>query len=393
MNILIISQVFPPKRGGVQTAAYNTAKFLSKFGHNVVVVTSKWAEERRKFHKMDGFLVYRFKSFNPPEIKGITQISSLRFNPLMLLNLPKIIKKHKIQLIHAQGRLFPISWLTAILNKFVFKRPMFVNVQGRLEVGISGIIENVFDKIITKQIYQIALKKIICVSQSLKTRLMKLNIKEENLGVIPNGVDTSEFTRRPHANYFDKYLDDKKDYKKVVFVGRLDAQKGVEYLIRAIPNVIKDYGKVHFFILGNGNLEKMLKNLTKELNITENVTFLDMIPLEKMAEFYSSADIFCLPSIHEGFPLSIAEALSIGLVIVASATEGIPEAITENKNGFLTAPRNIHDITEKLIKALTLNVDQTNKIADNNIKLARENYSWEKIVKEIIYEYKKNTNS
>ena len=62
MNILILSQVFPPKRGGVQTASYNTAKYLSRLGHNVVVVTSKWAEERRKFHKMDGFLVYRFKS-------------------------------------------------------------------------------------------------------------------------------------------------------------------------------------------------------------------------------------------------------------------------------------------------------------------------------------------
>ena len=72
MNILIISQVFPPKRGGVQTAAYNTAKFLSKLGHKVVVITSKWANERRKFHEMDGFLVYRFKSYNPPELKGIT---------------------------------------------------------------------------------------------------------------------------------------------------------------------------------------------------------------------------------------------------------------------------------------------------------------------------------
>jgi len=69
MNILIISQVFPPKRGGVQTAAYNTAKFLSKFGHKVVVVTSKWADERRKFHELNGFLVYRFKSYNPPELK------------------------------------------------------------------------------------------------------------------------------------------------------------------------------------------------------------------------------------------------------------------------------------------------------------------------------------
>lgn len=392
MNILIISQVFPPKRGGVQTAAYNTAKFLSKFGHNVVVVTSKWADERRKIHEMDGFLVYRFKSYNPPEIKGITQISSLRFNPIMLLKLPNIIKKHRIQLIHAQGRLFPISWLTAIMNKFVFKRPMFVNVQGRLEVGISGIIENAFDSIITKYIYQKILKKIICVSESLKLRLLNLGIKEEKLTVISNGVDISEFTRIHDAKFFDKFLDGKNDYKKVVFVGRLDAQKGVEYLIRAIPNVIKKYRKVHFFILGNGNLEVMLKNLAKELNILESITFLDMIALEKMAEFYSSADIFCLPSIHEGFPLSIAEALSIGLVIVASATEGIPEAIIENKNGFLITPRNVAELTKKLLKALTLSGDEIKMISYNNIKLAKKNYSWEKIVKEIINMYKENLN-
>lgn len=390
MNILIISQVFPPKRGGVQTAAYNTAKFLSKLGHNVVVVTSKWAEERRKFHKMDGFLVYRFKSYNPPEIRGITQISSLRFNPIMFLKLPNIIKKHNIQLIHAQGRLFPISWLTAIMNKLVFKRPMFVSIQGRLEVGISGIIENIFDRIITKYIYQKIVTKIICVSESLKERLLKLSIKEENIIVIPNGVDTYEFTKLPNAKFFDKFLDGKKDYKKVVFVGRLDAQKGVEYLIKAIPNVIKKYHKVHFFILGNGNLEKMLKKLAIELNITENITFLDMIPLERMAEFYSSADIFCLPSIHEGFPLSIAEALSIGLVIVASATEGIPEAIIENRNGFLTKPRNVSQLTEKLIKSLTLSTDEIQDIARNNVNLAKKNYSWQKIVKEIIRVYKEN---
>jgi len=390
MNILIISQVFPPKRGGVQTAAYNTAKFLSKFGHNVVVVTSKWADERRKLHKMDDFLVYRFKSYNPPEIKGITQISSLRFNPIMLFKLPKLIKKHKIQLIHAQGRLFPISWLTTIMNKLVFKRPMFVNVQGRLEVGISGVIENAFDKIITKHIYQKVLKKIICVSESLKARLSNLGIKDDKLVVISNGVDISKFTKIPDAKFFDKYLDGKNNYKKVVFVGRLDAQKGVEYLIRAIPNVIKNYTKVHFFILGNGNLEKMLKSLAKELNILESITFLDMIPLDKMAEFYSSADIFCLPSIHEGFPLSIAEALSIGLVIVASATEGIPEAIIEKKNGFLTTPRDVTELTTKLIKSLTLSIDEIKEIKKNNINLAKKNYSWQKIVKEIVTLYKQN---
>jgi len=390
MNILILSQVFPPKRGGVQTASYNTAKFLSNLGHKVVVVTSKWGNERRKFHKMENFLVYRFKSYNPPEISGIPQISSLRFNPIMLLKLPKIIRKHNIQLIHAQGRLFPISWLTTIVNKLVFKRPMFINVQGRLEVGITGNIENLFDKIITKYIYQRFLRKIICVSESLRNRFINLKIKEDKLVVIPNGVDTSKFTKLPNSKFFNKYLNGKTNYKKVVFVGRLDVQKGVEYLIRAIPKVIDNYIRVHFFILGNGNLEIMLRKLAMKLKIVDHVTFLDMIPLEKMNEFYSSADIFCLPSLHEGFPLSIAEALSIGLVIVASATEGIPEAIIENKNGFLAPPKDVLTLSEKLLKALTLNDEKVKIIQKNNIKLAREKYSWEFIVKNILSVYKNN---
>jgi len=388
MNILIISQVFPPKRGGVQTAAYNTAKFLAKFGHDVVVVTSKWGEEQRKKHKMDGFLVYRFKQFNPPEYSKITQVSSLRFMPRAIYKLPKIIRKHKIQLIHAESRLFPISWISTLLNKIIFKRPMFVSVQGRLEVGITGIIENVFDRIITKHVYEKNLNKIICVSDSLKERLVQLKIRESKLKMIPNGVDTTEFVRRPHSTFLDKHLNGKKDYKRVVFVGRLDVQKGVEYLIQAIPNVILNYEKVHFFILGNGNLEIMLKKLAKELQIQDHVTFLDFIPLEKMPDFYSSADIFCLPSLHEGFPLSIAESLSIGLIIVASAIEGVPEAIIEGKNGFLAKPGDVIELSNKLLKALNLKENQVIEIQNNNIKLSRSKYSWEKIVGEIVKVYK-----
>lgn len=391
MNILIISQVFPPKRGGVQTAAYNTAKFLAKFGHKVVVVTCKWGEEKRKFHKMDGFLVYRFKQFNPPELSGVTQISSLRFMPKALYKLPKIIRKHKIQLIHVEGRMFPISWISTLLNKIIFKRPMFVSVQGRLEVGITGTIENIFDRIITKHIYEKNLKKIICVSESLKKRLIQLKIKANQLIMIPNGVDTSEFVRLPHSTFLDKYLSGKKDYKRVVFVGRLDVQKGVAYLIKAIPEVISKYKKVHFFILGNGNLDVMLKKLAKELKIQENVSFLDFIPLENMPDFYSSADIFCLPSLHEGFPLSIAESLSIGLIIVASAIEGIPEAIIEGRNGFLVKSGDAPDLSAKLLKALNLNEEKIKEIRDNNIKLSRAKYSWEKIVREILEVYKKSS--
>ena len=113
-----------------------------------------------------------------------------------------------------------------------------------------------------------------------------------------------------------------------------------------------------------------------------------MVPLEEMVDFYASADIFCLPSLHEGFPLSIAESLSIGLIIVASATEGIPEAIIKGKNGFLAKPGNIMDLSTKLLKTLNLQDNEVKEIQDNNIKLSRSKYSWKKIVEEIVNVYK-----
>jgi len=382
MNILLISHFFPPHLGGVETATYNTAKKLAEFGHKVIVLTSTCKNEKRKQYECEGFSIYRFKPFELPQLKIIPQISSLGIMPGAIFQLPKLIKKHNIHLIHVEGRLFPISYVSAILNELIFKRPMIVSAQGRLEVGITGLIENVFDIIITKPIYQ-KLKKIICVSESLKKRLLRFKIREEKLFVIPNGVDISKFTRIKSTNLLDSYISEKNNIKKVVFVGRLDVQKGVKYLIKAIPRVLKEYKKVHFFILGNGNLEKELKKLARTLNILTNITFLETIRLEKMPEFYSSADIFCLPSLHEGFPLSIAEALSIGLIIVASSTEGIPEAIMENRNGFLVEPRNISQLADKLLKALNLNDLEISKIQKNNINLAKSTYSWENIVRQI----------
>ena len=133
-----------------------------------------------------------------------------------------------------------------------------------------------------------------------------------------------------------------------------------------------------------GTIEEYLKKLVKFLSIDNQVMFLDMIPIEEMPDFYSSADILCLPSIHEGFPLSIVEALSSGLIIVASKTGGIPEVIKEDENGFLIKPKNIEELSLKLLKALNLSPDEIAKIQEKNIKKARNIYSWEKIVNQII---------
>ena len=387
MNILLISHFFPPHRGGVETASYNTMKILAKLGHNVIVLTSKDREIKSKIEKINGSIIYRFKSYYPPEIKGLTQSSNLGIMLKAIMKLPKIIKKHNIHLIHAEGRFFPISFITAILNNIIFKRPIMVTAQGRLRGGITKFIERTFDKTITRYIYQKS-NKIICVSSSLMYYFLKERISKEKLILIPNGVDTNLFVKNESSNILDKYIENKKECKKILFVGRLDKQKGIEYLIKAIPSVVKEYKKTHFFILGNGNLEKKLKNYVKKLEVQSFVTFIDMVPLEKMPEYYSAADIFCLPSIHEGFPLSIAEALSIGLVIVASNIEGIPDAIYEGKHGFLVEPGNIRQLSEKILIALNLTAQEIKIISKENVKLAKTKYSWEIIVKKILDVYK-----
>ncbi|MBD3196710.1 MAG: glycosyltransferase [Candidatus Lokiarchaeota archaeon] len=386
MNILIISHFFPPHKGGVETAAYYTAKNLSKLGHNVFVLTSKQNHTKDFTKKEENFTIFRYKSYHLPEIRGFPQSSHFGLILKGIFNLPKIIKKYNIHIIHLEGRFFPISVLAAFLNSIILKRPIILTIQGRLSGGYAHHVEFFYDTVIMKLIYS-HVNRIICVSSSLKKHMIKSGGNIEKLKVIYNGVDTDFFKKLDSVSLLDNFTNSHKDYKKVIFVGRLDHQKGVEYLIRSIPKVLEEYEKVHFLILGNGNLESKLKHLARNLEIYSHTKFINMIPLRKMPEFYSSADIFCLPSLHEGFPLSIAEALSVGLIIVASDTEGIPEAIKENKNGYLVEPKNIGQLSQKLLKALNLDQDKIKKISQTNKKLAKNRYSWEIIVKRIVNEY------
>jgi len=385
MNILLISHFFPPHKGGIETATYNIAKKLTEKGHEVIVITSKVIRTQINYEKLEGFHIYRYRSFNLVELRGFPQSASLGFPLKAIIKLKKIIRKHEIQIIHVEGRFFPISFISAFLNILIFKKKMYISIQGRLEFGLTGLIENIFDTIVTRLIYS-RLSKIMCVSASLKRRLVKYRVPLQALITIPNGVDIDKFIKKK-SSYFNKFLEEENENKKVIFVGRLDLQKGVEYLIRSIPSVIANFPKVSFFILGNGRLEDYLKKLVKFLSIENHVIFLNMIPIEEMPDFYSSADILCLPSIHEGFPLSIVEALSIGLIIVASKTGGIPEVIIENENGYLFEPRNIRELSLKLLKALNLPHIEKVQIQENNVKKARNIYSWEKIVNDIIKIY------
>ncbi|MFC0877966.1 glycosyltransferase [Saccharicrinis sp. FJH2] len=134
---------------------------------------------------------------------------------------------------------------------------------------------------------------------------------------------------------------------KVIFsAGRLSEQKGYSYLIDTAAICRDKKLDYQFFIAGSGKLEAELKSRVKELNLGNYVHFIGFI--EDLSVYYSTADVFVLPSLHEGMPNVVMESMAHGTVAIATRVNGAEELIEDGKNGFLIEPESAEQIAERL---------------------------------------------
>jgi glycosyltransferase involved in cell wall biosynthesis len=157
--------------------------------------------------------------------------------------------------------------------------------------------------------------------------------------VLPDGVD---------YEYFRGYPEQKKIKHSVLYVGRLIETKGVHDLIMAFPDVIKSIPDAKLFIAGYGEQEEELKRLTAELGLTKSVTFLGKVEKGDVAKYMKSSEIYVLPSYSEGFPLTIAEAMSCGLPIITTNVKGLPEIVKDGVNGYIVVPGDHKALTSRI---------------------------------------------
>lgn len=187
--------------------------------------------------------------------------------------------------------------------------------------------------------YQRITDRIIAVSQALKnelTTVMKLN--GANIEVIYNGIEFVEVPPTPHNDI------------RIGVIARLAPQKGIEYFIRAAALVMMKYPQTSYYIIGDGPQKAMLTRLVQALDIHEGVYFLNYksdIPAQ-----LSKFDILVHPSTRESFGMTIVEALSQRLPVIASRVGGIPEIIQDGKTGILVEPANPTAIADKIMLLL-----------------------------------------
>lgn len=236
-------------------------------------------------------------------------------------------------------------------------------------------------------VYKLA-EKIIPNSEWVKKDIIEnFRAPKEKIFVIPNFLDmndvqkqSEEVIEQPLKEIFEKN-------KTIISIGRLTQQKGFSFLLDAFSKVLRRYSEVRLIILGEGELEKELKELSRKLNIEKNVYFLGF--QKNPFKFLKRATIFIFPSLYEGFPNVLIEAMSCGLPVIATDCPGgnkeilssLQEEIKETKlkeYGILVPPANSEELAKAILLLLT--DDKLRKQYSERAKKRAEDFSVEKII-------------
>lgn len=200
----------------------------------------------------------------------------------------------------------------------------------------------------------------------------------DKVKVITNFVDTDKFS--PSNTDLPNH-----DETRMVCVGRLMPQKNIPTFIEAISKVVSDGYKIHVDWYGQVFEKEYLEECVwriKKYDLESTFTFCP--PCPTIQEKYREADVFCLPSVYEGFPNVLCEAMSCGLPVLCSRVCDNPNIAQEGKNGFLFDPKNVDSIAQAIIEFLKLDGNTKKRMGQKSREIAFSLFSSDAFVKKYL---------
>lgn len=377
MKILVITNLFPnptePTRG------IFTEQILSpiKRKNDVDVLTPvPWFPKNIVFNSIKKWKKYKEIPseyiWNNQEVKSIRYFYIPKIGGPAHALLMSIFLKKAISKLHKENNYDCINarWVypdgvATILATMTLKIPTVITAQG------CDI--NQYSYLATRK-FQIAwaLKRssaVIAVSKSLRNRIANLGIDPKRINVISNGVNSNRFTIRNKELARDQ-LNLLPLYKYILFVGSLEYVKGIDVLLKSVVLLKNSITNFKVIIIGEGKLKSYIERNVVENHLTDYLTMYGSVSHKDIGLYMSASDVLCLPSIREGHPNVINEALSSGRPVVATAVGSVPDLINE-KCGIIVAPNNEKLLSEALKISLDISWDE------NIIRSQMEGKSWD----------------
>jgi len=340
MNIVITTETYLPFVAGVSTSTDNIARFMTRKGHNVVVVAPK-PVLKGEIPPLKNLTIVHTPSFPDPFFAG----KSFSPFPMPFRTLRTVMKN--IDLIHIQE-----PGAIGYTAMYVAKR-RHIPVVGALHFTPEQIFRILFfPKIplfITLMKHYIRWFYNKCDGIMIPTETFAAFLRESGVTkpiiVVSNGVDTKDFV--PTKNRLAKRDQFKLPKDKILFffLGRLDFDKHADTIIRALP---KTDPKVHLIIAGEGKEEQNFRNLAKTLGVTDRITWLGYLNHGQMKDVYQSVDAFVLMSPYEVQSIVTLQAIACGLPVLACKEGALPELCHDGVNGFTIVTDDDGTLAEKM---------------------------------------------
>jgi len=350
MKIIIGSESFTPNISGVAISTELLAENLSKIGHEIYVFSPS-ETYRTDWEKYKKFQILRLKSIPNPFRKGF------RVAALSKKDIAKAVERIKPDVIHLQGPTSICSGLKAIAKRK--KIPLVIINHFSLDYVISYLrwlkpIHPIIKKILTAYLVKFynSCDEVICPTETVKQELSKWGIKTP-ITAISNGVDLARFFSysSPVSIRLKFHLPMN---PIVLYVGRIDKDKSIEVLMKAMPKVIKETN-AHFVIAGIGDELPKIKKMAEEMGMEQVIHFLGRVDHQSsdLEEIYQISTVFAIPSAIETQSIVTLEAMAAGLPIVAANAGALPELVKNGENGYLFKPGDSDLMAKDIITILS----------------------------------------
>lgn len=245
----------------------------------------------------------------------------------ILFRLHRLLKEHKTDILHSF--LFHANMLGRIVGRLagvpvILSSERTMRMEGKHRLLLNRLTASLADKILT-------------VSEAVREfAVAKIGITPDRLVTIYNGVDLSEFSQSLNSEGIEEAKQElgiDSSHAVVGTVGHLEEEKGCEYLLQAAAQVSAPDGKVTFLLVGDGSQRAKLENLAEDLSISSSVMFTGY--RSDIPRILSIMDVFVLPSLYEGLPNALLEAMAASRPVVATQVGGIPEVVADGETGIL----------------------------------------------------------
>ena len=335
MNILQVIPYYAPawSFGGTVKVAYEISTRLVKRGHRVTVFSSDFLDPYSRVNYdshtrvVKGVKVHYFKNLS----LLFYRITRLSITPVLIKYAKSEIKNFEVVHLH-QYRSFQNIICIHYAKKY--------NIPCILQA--HGSIARVVEKQRLKKLFDVFfgfgilrdVNKVLALTKTEAEKCMRMGVNEEQIEIIPNGIDLSEYSSMPERGVFREKHSIKDNEKVILYLGRIHISKGLDLLMRAFADLLNELKDVKIVLIGPDDryLSELNKIITS-LGIKEMVRYIGFVSEKEKLAAYVDADVFVTPSFY-GFPITFLEAMACGVPIITTNKGDFIEGI-DNEIGFV----------------------------------------------------------